>query len=171
MKKVVVLLVIVLCVACSREDNLTLEIFELVAYEIDTSLDINNDGVFSTNLVGQVGCFRNEELLILSDGTGTSYSSGDLLYRESANIFNESGISKFLGCDNATTGSKHEFSWKKNGNAFETEGQGITVTGIKTDTTIAFIMEDGFTFRIVNELGEEVWLTQDVTHRYELVQE
>ncbi|MFT5750807.1 MAG: hypothetical protein ACI828_000503 [Flavobacteriales bacterium] len=75
----IIVIAFVLCVACANDDIPKVEVSKLVLYEIDTGLDINNEGVFSTNPVGQVGCFRNEELLILSNGTGTSCSSGDLL--------------------------------------------------------------------------------------------
>ena len=168
------LVILVLCVACSEDDNtnddrLKVATFNLVTYEIDTSLDMDNNGVSSTNLIGEIGCMRNEKLLIVSDGTGTSQSTGNPVYRESVNHLSETGISKFVSCN--VNGNSARFTWNQNGNSFVTVGEGINISGTKTDTTIEFVVEDGFTFRIVNDQGEEVWLTEDVIHRYELEEE
>lgn len=164
MKHIITLIVLFFLISCSNDDEGIDGTFVLVAFEIETSLDFDNNGVSSTNLVGEIGCFRNIELSIRSDGTGTSFSQGDPVYRESIDEFSESGVSTFVTC-NVTNGITVEFTWSQNGNTIETVGQGITIAGTITETELEYVVEDGFTFTIVND-GEEIEVTEDVTYRY-----
>ncbi len=174
MKRIVVIFVLLACIACSNDSNsdntedvLTLEVFNLISYEINTSLDFNDDGVSSTNLKEEIGCFRNQKLYVRSDGTGTSFSQGDPVYREFIDEFCNC-ISKFVNCDVISV--THEFVWEQNGIIIETEGQTINAIGTKTDTEFELTIENGFTFKIINDEGEQIEVTEDVTYKYMLIE-
>ncbi len=72
--------------ACSSDDsNLTsIEgIWKLVAYNVGEGFDINNDGIKSINLLEEIGCTNNEELLFESTGvvyTNASFNPGIKIY-------------------------------------------------------------------------------------------
>jgi len=64
----------------------------------------------------------------------------------------------------------HEFVWEQNGIIIETEGQTINAIGTKTDTEFELTIENGFTFKIINDEGEQIEVTEDVTYKYMLIE-
>ena len=73
MKKIIITLLCLLILSCSSEDE-TMDpfpfdglVFKLTEVNVETSLDLNNDGIFSTNLIQEVDCLNTNQISFLNN--------------------------------------------------------------------------------------------------------
>jgi hypothetical protein len=164
--------IVVICfaffISCANDDDEAIRgAFVITVFEIDTALDFDNNGVASNNLMNEIGCYPHSTIFLGTNSYGTSrYLNGEPVYRERIDVHSNTGITKLVTCD--VINSAIEFIWTREGNNVTITSEGFNVTGILSegDTKFEFVIEDGFTFRIVNDAGVEVEVTEDVTCRY-----
>jgi hypothetical protein len=157
--------------SCAKDDDVDrifpdkINRFELIAWEIDTPIDMNGDGISSSNLVDEFSCLTHRKLEFISAGRGFSYSTGFPVFGEFLNIFNETGTSVFVSCQPQAS-SVDSFGWSFEGDDLLLEGEEITARATLIGDDLEFTIENHFTFNKVIDNQEERILTEDVTFRY-----
>ncbi len=171
--RIVVISCFVFFSSCKNDDDggAIRGVFVLTAIEIDTALDFDNDGIASNNLTDEIGCYLYQTILLgVKNSNGNNgiskHSIGAPVYRERIDVHSDTGITKLVTC--IFNNSDVEFVWTRNGNTVDIASEDFNVTGILSegDTKFEFVIEDGFTFQIVNDEGVEVEFTEDATYRY-----
>lgn len=171
--KLLTVSLLAISVSCSSDDdsssNDSVEgTFRLVAFETETSFDLDGDGDSSTNLIEETGCYENQTLTFNADNNGVFVSTSFLdIYVDIEIVNGEEIVTQIVECvpeDDSST-----FTWTQNGNIVS-----VTVDGDVLDLTfsgdqLSFTLPSGFFAEVIEGNIETAQITEDVTFRYERI--
>lgn len=141
-------------------DSLVGETYLLTAFEVETAIDLDGDGVPSTELIGETGCYLNETIFFDTETelTATSTSFLELFVEVDGDV-----VTQMIDCieEEEITNS----SYVLDGTTITIDG----IVGVVSSTQIIFTVPDGFFGEIVSDDGMgTVELLEDITFTYTL---
>ncbi len=172
--KLAMVSLLAISVSCSSDDdsssNDSVEgTFRLVAFEVETSFDLDGDGDSSTNLIEETGCYQNETITFNNDNTGTAITRSflDVFVVISTDSDGEDTYFQIIDCIEEEESSS--FTWTQNGSTVTTFVDGATRGFTFTGDEISFTLPSGFLGEVLEGDIDTAILIEDVTFRYERI--
>lgn len=172
--KLLTVSLLAISVSCSSDDdsssNDSVEgTFRLVAFEVETSIDLDGDGDSSTNLIEETGCYQNETVTFNNDNTGVAITRSFLDIHVDISVETGGEETFFQVIDCVEEEESSNFLWSQNGSIVT-----ITVDGESTNFTfngdeLSFTLPSGFFAEVIEGNADTVQITEDVTFRYERI--
>lgn len=141
-------------------DSLVGETYILTAFEVETAIDLNGDGMASNELISEAGCYENETIFFDSETmlTATSTSFLELFVEIDGDT-----VTQMIDCieEEEITNS----SYVVDGNIITIDGIEGVISGIQ----IIFTVPDGFFGEVISDDGMgTVEILEDITFTYTL---
>lgn len=172
--KLLTVSLLAISVSCSSDDdsssNDSVEgTFRLVAFEVETSIDLDGDGDSSTNLIEETGCYENETVTFNNDNTGVAITRSFLDVFVVISTDSDGGSTSSQVIDCVEEEDSTNFVWAQNGSIVT-----ITVDGESTNFSfdgdeLSFTLPSGFFAEVLEGNVDTVQITEDVTFRYERI--
>tara|TARA_R100001369_G_scaffold14013_5_gene28517 strand:+ start:13681 stop:14568 length:888 start_codon:yes stop_codon:yes gene_type:complete len=146
---------------CTADPIPTIGTWQLVFMLSNNILDIDNDGIATTNYLGEIDCYDNEIITFNADGTG------EFIYNSFATItytpISDDDVDFFVTCTDFNENTP--FTWTQNDNEITIT---LTETGevldfLKSTSIITNIVEDGF---FATSTVNSSTISEDMTFTY-----
>lgn len=143
------------------DDNLVGRTYLLTAFQIESEIDLNNDGNFTNDFIVETGCYQNETIFF-DDET-------------SLTVFSTSFLELFVDVDingNVTQEATCVMEEETSMSSYVVDGNVITIDGIEgiiSNTQIIFTVPDGYFGELISDDGTGSFeILEDVTFTYTL---
>lgn len=157
--------------SCSSDDDnnnnsTTVEgTWKLTAWSVEDAIDINNDGTANTNLLTEMNCYNNENLVFSGSNVvtyvGDSYADITFDIDASTNAYTYT-------VDCVSESQVDPATYTRNGSVLvitfdDDEGEEDSLVATINGNTISFVVEDGY-YAEENSASGSVFVEQDLTY-------
>lgn len=167
MKKLSFLLSLIIAFAsltsCSQDDEVNkpsiFGVWRLTAWKVVEPVDLNNDGVSSTNLLKEFGCLSGSELIFKDSKHATLFYSSEVAF----NVETENESQFFmLTCGTSSDFVPREIFYVQQENSIILNDNGEELVLTRSENTLSIFVLNGFVARDVNT--QAIVVSQDVTY-------
>ncbi len=149
--------------SCSQDDavfeSAISGVWELSAWNVDTPIDLNNDGVSSTNLLKEFGCLAGSELIFKDAVNATIFYSSEVAFN--VEIQNESQFFMFI-CGTNSNSVPRQITYVHQENSVILNDRGEELVLNLSQNTLSMLVPNGFVARDVN--SQAVVISQDIIY-------
>jgi len=136
--------------------------WKLTAWIGEEPIDLNNDGLESSNFLDEIDCYNNETIVLNQDQTGVSMSTSYAEFEMEIEVGTTNSFDYTINCINEIENTN--FVWSKAGNIITiTDEDGFSSDFTLNGNEISILIPNGFF--AANE-DFTVTITQDLTFIY-----
>jgi len=159
-----ILLCIIILTSCTSDDSVEnssiMGAWKLTEWNVKTPLDLNNDGIASTNLLTEFGCLDGSELVFNDVNSGTILYTSDVGFHTGFDEEESQIFMMICGTDSERLAIPFTYSINENIVTITVSGELVNLT--LEGNTLSLFVQDGFVAYDINTF--EVSVIQDATY-------
>lgn len=160
------LLVFSSCISNDDEDvTVDLEgVWRMTSFSTTNPYDLNGDGTPNNDIIVETGCYQNETIEFMSNGTGVSTNRSFLDIE--VTIVTGTTDEYEYDFDCVSEFFQEDFTWTQTGSSVAVTIGAFTILATQTGDTLTLIIPSGFSIDIPDGNGATVTLNETVTVIY-----